>query len=136
MPWNPRPQRLEIDYWLPITKVNVTGTLVSAITSYGGDGQQSEITEKASPTVVSIVTRPDYSEPCHLDVLAGDWAERQAKLGLLPDGRLTSADTSAQDDRGEGLKAALTMAALGAGVGGSFGPAGAAIGFGAVDRAG
>lgn len=130
-PWRPEQQRLEIDYWLPITKVNVTGTVVSATTSYGEPGKPPKITKKATPAVVSIVTRPDYSQPCHLNVLAGDWAERKAKLGLLPDGRLTSADTSAQDDRGEGLKAALTMAALGAGVGGSFGPAGAAIGIGA-----
>src|ERR1700722_1829193 len=130
-PWSPKQQRLEIDYWLPITKVNVTGTGVSATASYGERGKRPEITKKATPAVVSIVTRPDYSRPCHLNVLADDWAERKAKLGLLPDGRLTSADTSAQDDRGEGLKAALTMAALGAGVGGSFGPVGAAIGIGA-----
>jgi hypothetical protein len=131
-PWRPTTQqKLRIDYWLPITKVNVTGTVVSATTSYGESGTNTgPAKEKATPAVVSVVTRPDYSERCHLNVLASEWAERKAKLGLLPDGRLTSTDTSAQDDRGEGLKAALTMAALGAGAGGAFGPAGAAIGAG------
>ena len=130
-PWSSK-QQLVIDYWLPITKVNVTGTVVSATTSYGQAGTDpGPVKDKATPAVVSVVTRPDYSDPCQLSVLAGKWAERQAKLGLLPDGGLASADTSAQDDHGEGLKAALTMAALGAGVGGSFGPAGAAIGAGA-----
>ena len=129
-PWSSTQQQLCIDYWLPITKVNVTGTVVSATTSYGDAGTNPDPVKKATPAVVSIVTRPDYSEPCHLNVLAGEWAERKAKLGLLPDGRLTSADTSAQDDHGEGLKAALTLAALGAGAGGAFGPAGAVIGAG------
>jgi hypothetical protein len=137
-------RHLQIDYWLPITKVNVTGTVVKATSSHGKatessgeptagatDTDETQVPSKATPAVVSVVTRPDYSQGIRLSVPAGDWLERHANLGLLPDGRLSSADTSTQDDRGQGVKAALSLAALGAGAGAFAGPLGAAIGAGA-----
>jgi hypothetical protein len=128
-----REQQLVIDYWLPITKVNITGTVVSATRAHGDETEHSRTTSTATPAVVSVVTRPDYSQPCRLKVPAGAWLERHAKLGLLQDGRLVSADTSAQDDRGEAFKGILTFAAMGAGIGAAVGgPIGAAVGGGAA----
>lgn len=120
-------QLVKVDYWLPITKINVTGTVVKAVAAHGDDAE-GKAKSKATPAVVSVVTRPDYSHLYTLCVPADRWAEQHAKLGLLPDGRLASADTSTQDEHAAGLKSAVSLAAVGAGLGGAFGPVGAVVG--------
>jgi hypothetical protein len=118
---------LTVDYWLPLTKVNVTGTVVTAEGSPAG----VKTDPQATPAAVSVVTRPDYEHPRRLEVAAQTWLERQAEIDLQPDGRLSSVKTSTTSYRGDMIKSILGFTVTGAEIGAAIGgPIGAGIGGG------
>lgn len=120
---DPGPQ-LTVNYWLPITKVNVTGSVVTATRVI-----DKHFECRPTPAVVSVVTRPDYSHAYQLAVKADNWATHHAKIDLLADARLASADASNKSGRATALKNILGFAAAGAGIGAAAGPAGALFGL-------
>jgi hypothetical protein len=116
-----------VDYWLPLTKVNVTGTVVTAEGSPAG----VKTDPQATPAAVNVVTRPDYEHPRRLEVAAQTWLERQAEIDLQPDGRLSSVKTSSTSYRGDMIKSILGFTVTGAEIGAAIGgPIGAGIGGG------
>jgi hypothetical protein len=116
---------LTVDYWLPITKVNVTGSLVTATRT-----TDNHIERKPTPAVVSVVTRPDYDSGSYqLKMDADRWATHHAKIGLLADARLASIDASNKSGRPAAFRDILGFAGMGAGLGAAAGgPFGALIG--------
>jgi hypothetical protein len=122
-------KQLAVDYWLPLTKVNVTGTVVTA----KGSTTAATADPQATPAVVSVVTRPDYEHPQRLEVAAKVWLERQAEIDLQSDGRLSSVKTSSTNNREDMIKSILGFTAMGAEIGAAIGgPVGAGIGGGAA----
>jgi hypothetical protein len=122
---NHRPQpTVDVDYWLPITKVNVTGSVVTATRK-----SDQSTTRKPTPAVVSVVTRPDYAcDRFRLKMPADAWAQHKAKIEFLTDARLASVEATNTSGRAAALKGILSFTALGAGFGAAGGPLGALIG--------
>jgi hypothetical protein len=114
---------LTVDYWLPVTKVNVTGSVVTATRAI-----DDHIECRPAPAVVSVVTRPDHSHAYRLTMAADNWETHHAKIDLLADARLASVDSSNKSGRAAALKDILGFAVAGAGFGAFAGPVGAGIG--------
>jgi hypothetical protein len=104
--------QLTVDYWLPVTKVNVTGSVVTATRT-----ADNSVKHTRTPAVVSVVTRPDYSRRYQVTMASDDWATHAAKIELQADARLASADASIKSGRAGVVQDVLKFAVMGAGLG-------------------
>jgi hypothetical protein len=116
---------VDISYWLPITTVNLTGSIVTV----RGKTDETIYKTQATPVVVTVFTRPDYDVACRLRLSADKWLTQHAKIEMLPDARLSSAESKTEHHRWDEVTSAAKLAGLGAGIGlGLGGPLGAAVG--------
>jgi hypothetical protein len=103
-----------IDYFLPITRAHLSGSVTTVADTVRGENGQPIRTRLAADHTFALVTVADKRSPRTLKLEGGFWQDYSLELELTEDGRLASAGTTSAGRAGTVLATGVTVAAVGA----------------------